>query len=617
VARLGTQPDSVRTSNQRIPAAVALPLGFAGLLLIGCVAAANLSWFGARGVLVGSVALVAVLTFAAEPLVGVPLAVIGWLTVAAFSRPPYADLHAGHTARPALILAATACAASVAGGWARRSRPASDEPTQPWRATLDIVNGAAESKLSSNRLMPADRLTRGVGRRRSAAGFALGVLALPALTVILRLADQHLALVDDVLIYLVAVVAVAVVGGLWPAVFAAVAATLLLNWYFTPPVHTWTVDSPQNILALLLFVAVGVTVSSVVHLAARRDALARERAADAAELSHLAGTVLAGDDHPSAVLAHLYRSRGVAAQLEERRNGRWIAVAAGGEPTGAQRSIRCGPDLRLTLFGTSSRVSDAVVEGFAAQAVAALERQRLRIQAGQAEALAEGNRMRTALLTAVSHDLRTPLASVKAAVSTLRQTDVRWDPGDEAALLATIEEGADRLDALIGNLLDMSRIQTGSVRPFLRPTSLEEVVPLIARTGPLRLDIPDGLPLLQTDPGLLERALDNIAANATRYSPDARPPELVAREAEGIVVVEVIDHGPGVPAEAYGRMFEPFQQLDDHHPGSGVGLGLAVAKGFIDLLGGRVSAGPTPGGGLTMRIELPAGMASRRSTALR
>ena len=217
--------------------------------------------------------------------------------------------------------------------------------------------------------------------------------------------------------------------------------------------------------------------------------------------------------------------------------------------------------------------------------------------------------MRTALLAAVSHDLRTPLASIKASVSSLRQTDVEWSQADEADLLATIEQNADRLDALIGNLLDMSRLHTGSLQPFLRPTAIDEVAPvaLLGLDDGLRLEmaVPDGFPLVLADPGLLERILANLFSNALRHSPAARPPELHARLTEDTVLLEVVDHGPGVPDEQKERIFEPFTRVGDRYPG-GVGLGLAVAKGFAEAMGGRIAAADTPGGGLTVRITLPA-----------
>ena len=224
--------------------------------------------------------------------------------------------------------------------------------------------------------------------------------------------------------------------------------------------------------------------------------------------------------------------------------------------------------------------------------------------------------MRTALLAAVSHDLRTPLASIKASVSSLRQTDVEWSEADQADLLATIEQNADRLDALIGNLLDMSRLHTGSLQPFLRPTAIDEVAPvaLLGLDDSLRVEmaVPDGFPLVLADPGLLERVLANLFSNALQHSPESgRPPELHAQLADGMVVIEVVDHGHGVPDEAKERIFEPFTRVGDRYPG--VGLGLAVARGFAEAMGGRIVARDTPGGGLTIAITLAAASADKTS----
>jgi two-component system sensor histidine kinase KdpD len=200
-------------------------------------------------------------------------------------------------------------------------------------------------------------------------------------------------------------------------------------------------------------------------------------------------------------------------------------------------------------------------------------------------------------------------------VSSLRQTDVTWSPADEADLLATVEQNADRLDALIGNLLDMSRLQTGSLAPFLRPTAVDEVAPVALRglddAERLRIVVPDGLPLVKADPGLLERVLANLFSNALRHSPRDEPPALVAREAPsssglpgspGRVIIEVVDHGPGVPEDQRELIFEPFQRLEERS--GGVGLGLSVARGFTEAMGGTIEAFGTPYGGLTMRLTL-------------
>lgn len=589
----------VPTLRTPIEAPFVLPIGLLGMLGIGGAAAAGV---GAPAVLFMTTVLVAGTASVAEPLAAVPLAGIGWFTVAGFSRAPYGELHVHGMGLTTGVLAVVAAGSAGLGARYRRALtagPRSVLPAPGVRSTLDGVT-------IERRTAPLP----GLSRARLVAGLAMAVLLLPVLTLVLTAARSHLALVDELLFYLLGVILITLVGGFWPAVLAAVGAGLLLNWFFTPPVHTWTIENPTNLLALLLFVTSAVTVSGVVHFAARRDAIATQRSAEAAALLTLARTVLRGDDTPRTVLEHLRDSLHIAAELQERSGERWVRVA--GAPVEAPvRVVPAGARLRLVVQGEPSPFDVRLLEGFAAQAAAAFERQRLRIQAGQAEALAAGNRMRTALLAAVSHDLRTPLASVKAAVGSLRQTDVAWTEEDRASLLATIEEGADRLDSLIGNLLDMSRIHTGALQPFVRPTALEEVAPLVSRGldggERLRLSIPDTLPLVATDPGLLERALANLVANALRYSPADRPPTLAATAAAdtGTVTLCVIDHGPGIAPDQRLRVFEPFQQLGDRRPAGGVGLGLAVAKGFVESVGGRIGAESTPGGGLTMRIELP------------
>jgi two-component system sensor histidine kinase KdpD len=449
-----------------------------------------------------------------------------------------------------------------------------------------------------------------ISLKRSLAGAGLAAVGLPLITFLLTAERQHLNLADDVLVYLVAVVTITVLGGFWPAVLAAVAASLLLNWYFTEPLHTFAIQQPRELLALLLFVTVAVAVSSVVHLAARRAVQAAHSKAEAKALLELAQTVLGGGDSPAAVLDHLTTTHGGQAELQEKTGGRWVRIATSGAndtlPAAQRLDIR--PDLALRVTGQDATATPALLAGFAAQAAAALDRERLRTQAAQAEALAEGNRMRTALLAAVSHDLRTPLASIKASVSSLRQTDVTWSADDEAELLATIEQNADRLDALIGNLLDMSRLHTGSLQPFLRPTAIDEVAPVALHglddSARLQMAVPDGFPLVLADPGLLERVLANLFSNALRHSPAAKPPELHAQLAGDTVLLEVVDHGQGVPDEQKERIFEPFARIDDRTPG--VGLGLAVAKGFAEAMGGGIAARDTPGGGLTVLVVLPA-----------
>ena len=598
--RLGTPPAWQRAQSRRaswqggLPAPYVLPAGFAALLAIGTVTAALGGRLGATGVLVACAIVVGGLAAVAEPTAAVPLAFTGWLTVSGFSRPPYANLQlTGVVAsRAAVTLAAVALLAATCGAAFR------------WRAARGTLESVERHEQS------------GISRRRQLAGALLAVAGLPLLTALLAALRPDLNLSDDLLIYLVAVVSVTVVGGFWPAVFASVAACLLLNWYFTAPLHAFTIAEPRNLLALVLFVTVAVAVSSVVHLAARREADAARSAKETQSLLSLAQTVLGGADTPSDVLDHLTASHGGHAELLERVGGRWIKVASSGgtEPGPGAANVpgtlrfEVRPDLALEVSGQASSATTSLLAGYTAQAVAALDRARLRTQAAQAEALAEGDRMRTALLRAVSHDLRTPLASIKASVSSLRQTDVHWSEEDEAELLANIEQNADRLDALVGNLLDMGRLQAGSLEPFLRAIAVDEVAPVALRglddADHLLISVPDDLPLVRADPGLLERVLANLFSNALRHSPPGMHPMLRAKEDGDRVVIDVVDHGSGVPAGLKEQIFEPFARLDARSPG--VGLGLAVAKGFAEAMGGTIVAVDTPGGGLTVRVTLPA-----------
>jgi two-component system sensor histidine kinase KdpD len=677
------RPHPAQTGPRRrgLAAPYALPAGLAGLLFIGATAAGTHGGLSATWVLVLAASIVAGVCLIAEPAVTPLVAVIGWLTVVGFSRPPYAQLRPGGPlgVRAALVIGACGLLGAGLGALVRRAAasftlwivetsgdrpqrasaaPGSDRPPHAMLPGTTVarsaVNGGPSGPVAAappHAMLPGTTVARSAvnggpsgpvaaappaaqltaqpttqpttqagaagerpgairGRRRLAATL-LAIAVLPLLTVALAAARQRLSLDDDLLIYLVAVVAVAVVGGFWPAVLAAVAASSLLNWYFTPPLHTFTIEQPQNLLALLLFVTVAVTVSSVVHLAARRAIQAARSGEEAACLLALAQTVLGGADTPAGVLDHLTGTLGGRAELLEQAGGHWISVAASGsaQPTATPARIPAGTDLALVVAGQSGPVTPRLLDGFAAQAAAALDRERLRIQAAQAEVLAAGNRMRTALLAAVSHDLRTPLASIKASVSTLRQADVEYSASDEAALLAAIEAAADRLDALIGNLLDMSRLNTGSLQPFLRPTSIDEVAPAALRgldgSASMWMAVPDRLPLVRTDPGLLERVLANLFANALGHSPPDRPPGMRARRAGDTVLLEVTDHGPGVPDALKTRMFEPFERLEDRGAGTGVGLGLAVAKGFAEAMGAAITAADTPGGGLTMEVALP------------
>ncbi|GAA0261067.1 sensor histidine kinase KdpD [Cryptosporangium japonicum] len=450
-------------------------------------------------------------------------------------------------------------------------------------------------------------LTGGLTTRRRVLGFGLAALGLPLLTLLLERAGGNLDLSSDLLLYLAFVVVVALVGGGYPAVFAAAAGTLLVNWFFTAPVRTFTIAEFDNLVALGVFALVALSVAGVVDLSARRRREAARAQAEAELLSALSRGVLAGGRALPALLTQVRDAFGQdSVTLREQVDGRWLVIDAVGDPAGPPGTeVPVSETLHLVLRGRPLPASDRrVLTAFAAQAGVALRQARLAAQAAGAAELADGNRMRTALLAAVSHDLRTPLASIKAAISALRMTTVTLGPDDVDELHATIDESADQLAALIDNLLDMSRLQTGAVNPLQRGVDLDEVVPrAVAGAAGVRIEVPETLPPVLADPGLLERALANLVGNAVRHGAGA--PVVVRGSALGDrVELRVVDTGPGVAEKDRERIFAPFQRLGDRPAGNGVGLGLAVARGFVEAMGGTLEPEDTPGGGLTMVVSL-------------
>ncbi|MGO9078128.1 MAG: DUF4118 domain-containing protein [Streptosporangiaceae bacterium] len=467
----------------------------------------------------------------------------------------------------------------------------------------------------------------GLPRRRKLAGYLLAVILAPLLTLALAALRHQLNLTTDVLMFLFAVIAVALVGGLVPALVEAVVGSLLLNYYFTPPLHEFTIAEANNVLALIVFVAVGLVVSSVVDDAARRTKQAARASAESAMLATTAGSVLRGQQALPAVLDRVREAFGMeSVTLLEHDpalpsgprspTGGWAEVATAGappvtRPDAADVEVPIGDALCLALRGRPLPATDRRVLGaFAAYAAAALEQQRLTAEAQAAKPIAAADRMRTALLAAVSHDLRTPLASAKAAVTSLRSADVEWDAQDRDELLATADESLDKLARLVDNLLDMSRLQAGALAVFPRPADLADIVArALDDLGPssqaVVVTIPHDLPEVSVDPAILERVIANLTANALRYSPAGHPPVLAASALGGRVELRVIDRGPGIPEHDRDKVFVPFQRLGDTDNTTGVGLGLALSRGLTEALGGTLEPEDSPGGGLTMTVTLP------------
>lgn len=473
------------------------------------------------------------------------------------------------------------------------------------------------------------RYRGGITRRRQVAGWILAVVLAPLVTLTLSVDKSGINLTSDVLGFLVAVIAVALVGGFLPAVAEAVAGSMLLNYYFTPPIHYWTIAEANNALALAVFVAVALAVSWVVDTTARRTKQAARANAESELLVTTAGSILRGQGALDALLEQAREAFGMrSASLLERQDPgagaargptgpNWALVACAGEdpvsrPDDAEVDVPVTDTLSLALTGRPLPAGDRRVLGaFAAYAAVALEQQRLAAQAEAAKPIAAADRMRTALLAAVSHDLRTPLASAKAAVTSLRSPDVHWDAADTAELLATADESLDRLTRLVANLLDMSRLQAGALSLFPRPSGLDEIVAqALDDLGPagreITVEIPETLPAVRADPAILERVVVNLTENALRYSPAGKAPLLAASALGDRVELRVVDRGPGIPEEDRERMFVPFQRLGDTDNTTGVGLGLALSRGLTEAMGGSLTAEDTPGGGLTMTVSLPA-----------
>ena len=458
-----------------------------------------------------------------------------------------------------------------------------------------------------------------LSRRRVVIGWLFALLGPPLLTAVLTLGRGTLGLPSDLLLFLLLVVVVAAIGGLLPALVAAVSGSMLANFYFTPPIHTFTIEQGENLLALFVFLIVAGLVSWLVSVANRRTADAARARAEAETLAALGGTLASSDDPLPQLVAQLRAAftADAVTVLRDRQDGGWDVEAGAGEPLPTRpedgaHAVPIGPHELLVVSGADLSEGDLdVLRSFAAQVQVAVERRRLRADVAAAAGLAEANELRTALLAAVSHDLRTPLASIKASVTSLLQRDMDWTPEATREFLETIDEESDRLNALVGNLLDMSRLQTGAVQLVMREVGLEEVVPralagLPERPVPVVLDLPETLPRVKADAGLLERAVANIVDNARAWSTPDHAVRVEAGAVQHRVDLRVIDHGPGIPMDQRERVFQPFQRLGDNPSnGTGVGLGLAVARGFVEAMGGELAVEDTPGGGVTMVLSLP------------
>lgn len=505
-------------------------------------------------------------------------------------------------------------------GTSRRSR---------WARILDEGIGAAivqqSGKIDVHMVTHDEAATRhrisflGRGERRAVSWLAAVVVPSIA-AALMGLIDRVAGVGGQNALFFVVVLVVSLLGGVGPAILSALISGLLLNYFFTAPLYSFTIAQPDNFITTVVLLVVAVAVAILVDAAAKRSREARRASQEAELLALFAGSVLRGADLPALLekVRETYSQTGVSVV----RRGEGVVSAAGAsapstvDEAGTVCEVSDG-EYALLLAGEELGARDRkVLYAVANQAVGLIRQRQLAEEASKAQALAEADRLRRSLLSAVSHDLRTPLAAVKAAVSSLRSDDVEFSPEDTAELLATVEESTDQLTALVGNLLDSSRLAAGVVKPTLRRVYLEEVVhralvgagfggPGSARRVRDQVKVEVGDAAVMADAGLLERVIANLVDNALRYAPD-EPVRIGAARAGDHMTITVADTGPGLARGAHEQVFDAFQRLGDRDNTVGVGLGLSVVKGFVEAMGGTVGVTDTPGGGLTMIVELDA-----------
>lgn len=472
---------------------------------------------------------------------------------------------------------------------------------------VHMVSHAAAGK----RRLP--RLGGALSLRRRLWGLVAATAGLPLLTWLLAMSRSPESVTSDVLGYQLFVVIIALVGGVWPALLAAAGSGLLLDFFFVDPLYTVAIGDPRHLVALVIFLIVAALVSFVVDQAARRARAATRSAAEAEVLVTIAGSVLGGADALEALISRLRESFGMTSVILRQRGAALYTAtdATAIDDADEETTLPVGDDASLYLRGKTLQASDRRILGaFVSQIQAALEQRQLASEAEGMRPLAAADRLRSALLAAVGHDLRRPLASATAAITALRSPDVRLSPVDRAELLATADESLASLATLVTNLLDVNRLQAGVLGVSFASTTVDEVVmgaldEVGLAPGQVTLEL-SPVAAVHADAVLLQRVLVNLLSNALAYSPDGVAPVIATSEFGQKVQLRVIDSGPGIPPERREGVFLPFQRHGDTDNTAGIGLGLALSRGFVEAMGGTLEAEETPGGGVTMVVELGA-----------
>ena len=543
-------------------------------------------------------------------------------------------------------------------GEGKRSTPMLKLPIAPSRTTASSAPRHVSATVRAQRARQLPASVR----------YGLVVAAVAIATALMTALRDHLGSLSIILLYLLLCFMLTLFVGLGPAALGAVLAVLAFNYFFVPPIHTFDVAQTDNLVALFVFLGVAIITGRLVaSTRARAEVAMREQ--DRTALLYDLNTALISDVTLDAILAtivasvvQIYGARtgrillpNPDGRLEERArfpasatpqiDRQSLAMASlvmeKGRPAGRSRSER-----RVITPSTVLRPSDAdvlflpiaaaerrigvlevvgrpgggrfatedeqLLETFAAQAALALERTRLTRVAAEASALAESDALKSALLASLSHDLRTPLAVIKASSSSLLDSSVAWDADSRSEFLLAIDEETDRLARMVDNLLDLTRIEGGTLHPDKSWYDIAELMADVANRPavrspdhPLRVDIQPDLPLVCFDYVKIAQVLVNLIENAVKYTPPGTPIVVTARAARDAVELAVTDSGPGIPANELDRIFDPFYRSPRNARVPGTGIGLAIARGFVEAHGGRIRVESRPGGGASFRFTLP------------
>jgi two-component system sensor histidine kinase KdpD len=452
------------------------------------------------------------------------------------------------------------------------------------------------------------RLTRGPGRRP--AGVAASVIAVAAVTGAIYVLRPFAPVLSLGVLYLFAVLPIAVLWGLAYAIPVSIGSMLAFNFFHLEPLHTLRLRDVENWFALVVYLGTAVVVSDLAARSRRRAAEAEQREREATLLAEIATHLLEGrrvGDELEWVGARAAVVLGVrSAEIELGDSGR-------AHGRSSPHPLTVGTARVGTLYADEHSEASLDVRRRFLPALASLlgvaaERERLTREALEAEAFRRSDTVKTAILRAVSHDLRSPLTGIATAVGTLRSKSVSLSDADRADLLETIELETRRLNRLVGNLLDLSRLQAGAAAPAPELWTVDELIRQAVEDsgarGRVRVAVGD-VPPVRVDAQQIERVLANLLENAIKFSPPSAPVQIRVTATRAEVIVRVVDQGPGLAESELERVFEPFYRPNGER-GGGAGLGLAIARGFADANGARLWAESRPGQGATFALALPA-----------